>query len=50
MLRAQLDLRETMEVVPPGFAAVSPTFTQCLSRGIKRLIIGLYAQYEGGTK
>src|ERR1700722_11033883 len=33
-----------------GIEAVSPTFTQCLSRGIKCLIIGLYVQYEGGTK
>jgi hypothetical protein len=41
MLRARLDLGETMEVMPPEFAAVSLTFTQCLSRGIKRLIIGL---------
>jgi hypothetical protein len=50
MLRARFDLRETMEVAPPGFAAVSATFTQCLSQGIKRLIISLYAEYEGGTK
>jgi hypothetical protein len=50
MLRARLELWETMELMPPEFAAVSSTFTQCLSQGIKRLIIGWYAQYEGGTK
>jgi hypothetical protein len=36
--------------VPPEFAAVSSIFTRCLRPGIKRLIIGWYAHYEGGTK